>query len=279
MNAEDGMKTLALLLSLLAIGALGLVACAGGDDDEGSATGPKPSPHLKIERTASAPFMKIERTANEWALLFAAGARTCKLMTQPACERTNCERISGPIRNCAPPSSKLRRSFEDPTVQDLVLTGDKAAARFSNGETVKLEFDGHDSVWRIHKWGRNAGDVEFITAVGNQWAPLFAEETSVACKYMYGQPLCEEFLGRIGEREVGRPSEFQRSFANATVERVHVKRAQQIKAADGTRIEEHKAVAEFSNGELVEFIQDPHGPPSSLADWFIDDLGWNAGKK
>ena len=270
------MNKLALLL-LLPIGAFGLVACAGGDDDEDSATGARPSPHLKIERTANAPFMEIERTANKWASLFAAGSRTCKLMTQPACERLNCERISGPIRNCTPPSSKFRKSFEDATVQDLIVPGDKAAARFSNGETVKLEYDGHDRVWRIHKWGRNVGDVEFITAVGNQWAPLFAEDTSVACKYMYGQPLCEEFFGRIGAREVGRPSKFQRSFANATVERVQVKRAQQIKTADGTLIDEHKAVAEFSNGELVEFIQDPHGPPSSLANWFIDDVGGNAG--
>ena len=37
------MKKLALLLSLLALGALGLVACGGGDDDEATAaSGPRP---------------------------------------------------------------------------------------------------------------------------------------------------------------------------------------------------------------------------------------------
>jgi hypothetical protein len=67
-----------------------------------------------------------------------------------------------------------------------------------------------------------------------------------------------------------RPSEFQKSFANATVERVE--------APDG-----HMAGAEFSNGAMVEFIQSrgdakairPHGP--LLGGWFIDHVG--AGEK
>ena len=36
------MKKLALLLSLLALGALGLVACGGGDDDETTAASATP---------------------------------------------------------------------------------------------------------------------------------------------------------------------------------------------------------------------------------------------
>ncbi|MGH2992132.1 MAG: inorganic diphosphatase [Solirubrobacterales bacterium] len=59
-------------------------------------------------------------------------------MAQPLCERIACERISGPIRNCTPPSSAFRKSFEGATVQDIAIKGDQAAARFSNGEAVEL---------------------------------------------------------------------------------------------------------------------------------------------
>jgi hypothetical protein len=266
----------AVLLSLLVLGALGLVACGGGDDDEDSGTGARSSPEEKIERVG-----------NEWAPLFAGGERFCALMTQPACERITCKRIAGPIENCTPPSSEYRKSFEDATVEDIGIKGGKAGARFSNGETVKLEKvnvpdplaeDGERFGWLIHKIGRNAGDVELITEVGNAWARLFAEDNSAACEFMFGQPLCAEFFGRVGEPpEVGRPSGFQESFANATVERVELKDAKQIRAEDGTPIELHRAVAEFSNGEVVKFIEETDAPRSDLGKWFVDDLVRSAG--
>jgi hypothetical protein len=110
------------------------------------------------------------------------------------------------------------------------------------------------------------GVEEQIEQVGNEWAPLFARDVTAACRYMFGQPLCEEFWGKPGGEpaEVRRPSEFQESFADATVERVEIKG--------------HKAGAEFSSGELVEFIQETEGPPRLLGDWFIYDVGGNAGK-
>jgi hypothetical protein len=266
----------ALLLSLLALGALGLVACSGGDDDD--------------ERTTDARLsaeQRIEQAGNEWAALFAGRERFCELMTQPACGRVNCEDIGGPIENCTPPSPDFRQSFEDATVKDVAITGDKAAARFSNGETVELEKvqnipdplaeDGDRVGWLIHRFGGDAGDVAFITKVGNAWAPLFAEDNSAAGEFMFGQPLAERFFGRVGEPpEVGRPSAFQRSFVNATVERVELRDAKQIKTVDGTPIELHRAVAEFSNGEVVEFIEETERPRFALGVWFIDDVGGNA---
>ena len=105
-----------------------------------------------------------------------------------------------------------------------------------------------------------------IEQTGEAWAPLFARDGVAACRYMFAQPVCEEFFGRDGEPpEVGDPSGFQESFANATVERVEV--------------EGHKAGAEFSNGELVEFIQETDEPRSLVGAWFILDVGGNAGKK
>jgi hypothetical protein len=273
-----------LLLTLLALGALGLVACGGGDDDE-TTTEVGLSREQRIEQ-------EIEQAGNEWAALFAGGERFCELMTQPACERNTCKSVAGPVENCAPPSSAYRKSFEDATVEDIGITGGKTGARFSNGETVQLEKvkhtpdplaeDGDRAGWLIDKVGGNAGDVELITEVGNAWARLFAEDNSAACEFMFGQPLCEEFFGRVGEPpEVGRPSGFQESFANATVERVEVKDAKQIRAKDGTPVELHRAAAEFSNGEVVEFIEETDATDplfGQLGAWFVDDVGRNAGR-
>ena len=294
MRAHSNTTTkLALLLSL-ALGALGLVACGGGDADETTATSETETTRDGTARDELAPEQRIEQAGNEWAALFAGRERFCELMTQLACGRVNCEDIGGSLENCTPPSPEFRKSFEDATVQDIAITGDEAAARFSNGETVELKKvhhipdplaeDGDRVGWVIHGFGRNAGDVEFITKVGDEWAPLFARDVTAACRYMFGQPLCEEFFGRGEPPEVGRPSALQKSFANATVERVQVKHAKQIKTKDGTLIELHKAVAEFSNGELVEFIQEtdtrqPLFGPQGLGAWFIDDVGGNAGQR
>ena len=57
-------------------------------------------------------------------------------MTQPACGRLNCEAVGGPIENCTPATLVFRKSFKDATLEDVAITGGKAAARFSNGETM-----------------------------------------------------------------------------------------------------------------------------------------------
>ena len=99
---------------------------------------------------------EIERIANQWASLFAAGSRSCSTMSPPLCERIACERPGGRmIVNCKPPSDAFRKSFEGATVEDIAIKGDRAAARFSNGEVVELGsvIDG----WLIAKLGAKAG--------------------------------------------------------------------------------------------------------------------------
>jgi hypothetical protein len=269
-----------LLLTLLALGALGIVACGGGDDDE-STTEVGLSREQRI-----AP--EIEKAGTEWAALFAGGERFCELMTQPACERTTCESVAGPVENCTPPSAAYRGSFRDATVEDIGIAGGRAGARFSNGETVALvkvkhvpdplAEDGDRIGWWIDRVGGNAGDVELITEVGNAWARLFAEDYSAACDFMYGQPLCEKFFGRVGQPpEVGRPSEFQETFANATVESVEVRDAKQIEARGGRPFELHRAAAKFSNGEVVVFIEETDAPRSDWGKWFVNRVGGSAG--
>jgi hypothetical protein len=102
---------------------------------------------------------EIERIGNSWAGLFASfGGGSCEYQTQPLCERIACTRVGGvKIRNCTPPTRAFRRSFEGATVEDIVLKGGRAAARFSNGEVVLFVFATDPSTWFVHKLGENAG--------------------------------------------------------------------------------------------------------------------------
>jgi hypothetical protein len=104
---------------------------------------------------------EIRQAGNQWARLFAAGDRhlpapgTCKFMTQRGCERVSCERIGGgAIENCTRPAWEFRRSFAHAKVTAIVIRGDQAGARFSNGETVQF-VDGIS--WWINNFGANAG--------------------------------------------------------------------------------------------------------------------------
>jgi len=102
---------------------------------------------------------EIERIGNSWAGLFASfGGGSCEHQTQPLCERIACTRVSDTkIRNCTPPTRAFRRSFEGATVEDIVLKGGRAAARFSNGEVVLFVFPIGRGTWLIHRLGDNAG--------------------------------------------------------------------------------------------------------------------------
>ena len=136
------MRKLAMLLSLLVLGALGTGGCGGGDDETTAAS--------ESETTAMAPPVAnnqlsdeetIEQQGNVWAVEFAKdGPVSCYSLGQPACERANCERVPNePIENCAPPSAEFRESFADATVERVAITGNDAVAEFSNGESVEFE--------------------------------------------------------------------------------------------------------------------------------------------
>jgi hypothetical protein len=120
----------------------------GFDDDEERAEVERVLMSLTFHRPAS-PEQEIEQTANEWARLFGAGRRCNEFMHQPACEWVACVHAGGElIENCTRVSSKVQRSFASAEVQDIVIRGEWAAARFSNGETVRLhEFLGGDGWW------------------------------------------------------------------------------------------------------------------------------------
>jgi hypothetical protein len=153
-------------LIVAGIGVLGAVAVADALRSERSsstpATAAPTAPSASTEREVViaphlTPEQEIERIGNNWAPLFAAGqTQSCSYLTQALCERIACVRIGGiKIRNCTPPTSALRKSFAEATVQEIEIKGHRAAARFSNGEVV--EFWGDRGTWLIDELGGNAG--------------------------------------------------------------------------------------------------------------------------
>ena len=82
----------------------------------------------------------ITETASKWARQFAASPPTCTdYMGRTACEQVTCQRAGGtPIRDCMPITPQWRAEFRGATVQRIAISGDRAAATFSNLETVQL---------------------------------------------------------------------------------------------------------------------------------------------
>jgi hypothetical protein len=100
---------------------------------------------------------RIERVGNEWAPRFAAdttGSR-CYHMTQPLCERIACVHVGRvEIKNCTPPTPAFQKSFAGARVDQVGVKGNRAAARFSNGEVV--EFWGDGGTWSVNRIGPSA---------------------------------------------------------------------------------------------------------------------------
>jgi hypothetical protein len=155
-------KKLALPLSLLALGALGLVACGGDDDGDtteaqvcaGSTaetrfpaettTEAKVSPDISLVPAKHSPELvrALRQDANTWASRFATKACN-RYMSQPLCVRLDCSQLE----NCAPVLAAFQQSFADATVEDIKYKGIEqvggplgsiylAAVTYSNGVVV-----------------------------------------------------------------------------------------------------------------------------------------------
>jgi hypothetical protein len=123
----------ALLLSLLALGALWLVACGGDDDDQTTAASETET--ALPAKPSREQVQALKREANTWARLFSRRGVCNKYMGQPICVRLT------------PVSEAFQKSFADATVEDIKLKGNEqvpppigsiylAAVKFSNGEVV-----------------------------------------------------------------------------------------------------------------------------------------------
>ena len=143
----------ALLLSLLALAALGLVACGGDDDDQTTAASETKTTRDDDQTTAASEtettllakpsreqVQALKREANTWARLFSRRGVCNKYMGQPICVRLT------------PVSEAFQKSFADATVENIAIKGHiainglagtdgdtrlyLAAVKFSNGEVV-----------------------------------------------------------------------------------------------------------------------------------------------
>jgi hypothetical protein len=156
-------KKLALPLSLLALGALGLVACGGDDDEDTTAeaqvsagstaetrfpaettTEAKVSPDISLVPAKHSPELvrALRQDANTWASRFATKACN-RYMAQPLCVRLDCSQLE----NCAPVLAAFQQSFADATVEHIKYKGIEqvggplgsiylAAVTYSNGVVV-----------------------------------------------------------------------------------------------------------------------------------------------
>jgi hypothetical protein len=156
-------KKLALPLSLLALGALGLVACGGDDDEDTTAeaqvsagstaetrfpaettTEAKVSPDISLVPAKPSPELvrALRQDANTWASRFATKACN-RYMGQPLCVRLDCSQLE----NCKSGLAAFQQSFADATVEDIKYKGIEqvggplgsiyvAAVTYSNGVVV-----------------------------------------------------------------------------------------------------------------------------------------------
>jgi DNA-directed RNA polymerase specialized sigma24 family protein len=82
----------------------------------------------------------ITETANKWARLFASSPQTCAdYMARTACEQVTCQRVGGTrIPGCRVATPEWGAEFRGATVRKIAISGDRAAATFSNHATVQL---------------------------------------------------------------------------------------------------------------------------------------------
>jgi hypothetical protein len=253
----------------VAVAVLAFLALTGSEDHRAAVppANATATPSAQLERSLE---NEIVQTGNAWAASFAAARQRACLddMTQPACERIICDSVRGPLENCVPLPRSVQRSFRDATVQDVVVNGRRASARFSNGEFVEFVDGGPHSPWLVDAVGKDPGriyDQAQIVLHGNAWAPFFAASRRSGCGQLMTQRACE----RVNCKSVSGPVEncvplsarFKRSFRDATVEDVLV-------------IKGRRAAARFSNGEVVAFyyVRDGGGR------WWVDRLGPDAAR-
>ncbi len=228
-----------LLLSLLALGALGLVACGEGDGDQAAVAseGETTREELAADNKSCGAFLPDHDPPFRLAVV--EGDISCpvarRVMHDWAYDRLpRSWSCLGPEANVLCTKRPGASSTRLGASSRIAIT-----ARFSS-EAVTVEADpGNDN---------SLSNEEKLEQKGNLWAAAFAKAGPVTCRSM-GQPMCERAsCERVATGPIENCTpvsyEFRKSFAKATVERVV--------------IEGHHATVEFSNGESVEF-QRPEG--------------------
>jgi hypothetical protein len=100
------------------------------------------------------PRVRITETADNWARLLASSAQACNdYAGRTVCEQVNCRRVRGTLsEGCRPVSPRYAAEFRGVTVEEIAISGDRAAATFSNSGIVQLRRTATGE-WLIDKLG------------------------------------------------------------------------------------------------------------------------------
>jgi hypothetical protein len=145
------MRTLALLLSVLALGALGLAACGGDDGDEEETTpevpGTAQAAALQEEIAGLSDEEQIRRVGAAWADPFATGDEGACAYFHPDIVpvASSCLHL---LEGAFTGSVRIQRSYEGASVTNVTVMGETAKAEFSNGESAEFQKD-PEGAWRI----------------------------------------------------------------------------------------------------------------------------------
>jgi hypothetical protein len=144
----------------------------------------------------------------------------------------------------------------------LVLVTVALAAAGCGGDDddgATTEAPGGEAAAALQEEIADLSDEEQIKRIGEAWAEPFAAGDEAMCAYLHpdlggeGEQVCNTYVSG----DLAGSIALQTSFAGTAVESVDVKG--------------QTAVARFSNGEPVEFQQDPEG------DWWVVDPSRTAG--
>jgi hypothetical protein len=250
---------LALLLSLLALGAFGLVACGGGDDDKTTAAS-------KTETTDNPTTYDFDELAAD-----PADNKSCGVS-----ENRGLTVVEGEI-SCREARRLMHRVAYNRLPYQWRCIGPEGA---TGGYEVCTNLPGASSriVMRV-QFPRRYREQE-VEQTGNEWASLFAAvDGGTSCAYET-QPVCEriacEHVGHVPIKNCTPPSAaFRRSFEDATVQDIAIKG--------------RKAGVKFSNGKAVELVQvekyprciGSACPGERRVDtvWWVSKFGGNAGRE
>jgi hypothetical protein len=296
----------ALLLSLLALGALGLVACGGGDDDQTTAAF-KTKVSVDHAHPTAAQIKEAERQiAGAWQRELAAD-NTADNKPCGYFDRYRFAVVEGDV-SCSVASGVMRRNLSGgaralPGSWHCGGSDSGGGCVNEAGDTILDWVTCHNRSpcpgWIKHSVAQrrvatahpdtpeaklSREQTQELKREANTWASLFADR---ACNRYMGQPICQRLAcerevvsanvrvhggGRI-ENCTPLSAAFQKSFADATVE--DIKRIVLIDYWKGRPL--YEAAVKFSNGEVVVFVDvPPGGCPGGPCSWGIADLPRNS---
>ena len=244
------MRKLALLLSLLALGALGLVVFEGSDDKTtaGSETETAGDGYVNLRPSYRQGFKKSCGKFGLWSLVVIDRAYS---LAEVSCREAR-DVMDGFVDHslpsgwgCSGPDAYVECFDPDPATGEAENT---IRARVRENVLRAAEAQAKLSPEQVQELKRAAND----------WASLFATNN---CNRYMGQPICE----RMGPWSAA----FQKSFADATVEDIKFKGVEVVGLPN--RPFSHLVAVKFSNGEVVVFS----GPWRSCAGAAGGGCVWN----